>query len=424
MARRRQREDLAGTFGHMARWRPSISQTGALLGITLLVTVIPVSADGAKVKVPAAPTITNISSIRRTATTFDIKVSFTLPRSTGGAPILSTVVSAGGKSCTTWRTSRTCTLRGLRKGVRVGVAAKSRNSRGFGKSSSTVRYVVGSKAWKRPSPPPPPTTTTTTAPQVRPYDVVVPSSYSASSPAPLVILLHGYGANGSLVSGTLGFDALAQQRGFLLVRPDGTVDLQGNQFWNATDACCDFANTAIDDEAYLMAIVDKVSADFAVDQKRIYFVGHSNGGFMSYRMACNRANRIAAVAVLAGAMVDDAPKCTPANAVSILHVHGTNDGTISYGGGDILGNAYPGAEASAARWVQSNQCTGAPVTSPSALDLVSDLTGDDTSVTTWSSCSNNAEVVLWKILDGVHTPMVNTEFASRIVDFFLAHPKP
>lgn len=397
----------------------------AVIGVCVLIAgIIPMAdARAAKTVVPTSPTIVTVTSVRRSATVFDLKVSFTLPRSTGGAPILATVVSGGGKACTATRTSRTCTLRGLRKGARVSIAAKSRNARGFGKLSGSVRYVVGSRAWKRPSTPST-TTTTTTPPSTRPYDVVVPSSYSPTRPAPLIIFLHGYGADGPSVSGTLGLDSLAQQRGFLLVRPDGTTDAIGNRFWNATDACCDFANSSVDDEGYLMSIVDKVSTDYSVDQKRIYFVGHSNGGFMSYRMACNRSNRIAAVAVLAGAMVNDVSKCSPANAVSVLHVHGTSDDTIAYGGGNLLGNLYPGAETSAGRWVQSNQCTGAPVTSPSILDSVTDLAGNDTTVVTWSSCNDNAGVVLWKILGGVHTPMITPEFSSRIVDFFLAHPKP
>ena len=96
------------------------------------------------------------------------------------------------------------------------------------------------------------------------------------------------------------FRPLAEARGFLYCYPDGTIDRWGNRFWNATDACCDFGNTGVDDAGYLRGVIEEIARRFAVDRKRVYLIGHSNGGFMAYRMACQSADLIAGIASLAG----------------------------------------------------------------------------------------------------------------------------
>lgn len=72
-------------------------------------------------------------------------------------------------------------------------------------------------------------------------------------------------------------------------------------FWNATNSCCDLFHSGVDDSAYIASIIADVKSTVAVDPKRIFVVGHSNGGFMAYRMACNHAGDIAAIVSLAGA---------------------------------------------------------------------------------------------------------------------------
>ena len=121
------------------------------------------------------------------------------------------------------------------------------------------------------------------------------------------------------------FRPLAEARGFLYCYPDGTIDRWGNRFWNATDACCDFGNTGVDDAGYLRALIEEIARRFAVDRKRIYLVGHSNGGFMAYRMACQSADLIAGIASLAGTTFLDPSRCAPSEPVNILHIHGTAD---------------------------------------------------------------------------------------------------
>ena len=107
-----------------------------------------------------------------------------------------------------------------------------------------------------------------------------------------------------------------------------------------------------------MSIIDAVKAKYSVDPKRVFVLGHSNGGFMSYRMACDHADTIAAIASLAGATFDDPSMCKPSEHVSVLQIHGTADQTIKYTGDQIIGHTYPGAEKSVATWAKYDGCTG------------------------------------------------------------------
>ena len=105
--------------------------------------------------------------------------------------------------------------------------------------------------------------------------------------------------------------SFSDQEGFLYLHPDGTTDCLGDPFWNATDACCNFCGSSVDDVAFLSAVLDAIEAQFTVDPRRIFLIGHSNGGFMSYRMACEHADRVAAIASLAGATWFDPLDCGP-----------------------------------------------------------------------------------------------------------------
>ncbi len=258
----------------------------------------------------------------------------------------------------------------------------------------------------------------------RPYDVFVPSSYNAATAAPLVILLHGYTATGALQEGYFQLQPSAEQRGFLYVHPDGTKDAIGNGFWNATNACCNLGGAAVDDVAYISAIIDQVQTKYNVDPKRIYLVGHSNGGFMSYRMACDRSDKIAAIVSVAGATFADASACKPSQPVSVLQIHGTADGTINYDGGAIQGVAYPSAQGSVATWATYDGCSSTPTASATTLDLERNLDAAETSVSAYSGCPSSVAVELWTVNGGAHIPAISESFAPSIIDFLYAHPKP
>ena len=254
--------------------------------------------------------------------------------------------------------------------------------------------------------------------------VTVPANYDAGSPAPLIVLLHGYTSSGAGQDSYMGFSAIADTYGFLLVSPDGDKESGGdeNRFWNASSACCNFFQSDVDDSAYILNIINEVKADFNVDSNRVYLIGHSNGGFMSYRAAYDHSKTIAAIVSLAGASHADM-RSAPENPVHVLQIHGTSDGTIAYEGADIGGNAYPSAKDTVAQWAKYNGCE-TQATKGEVRDLVANLEGHESSVLVFNQgCKPGGSSELWTIADGSHVPAFSDTFAEQVVEWRLAHPK-
>ncbi|MFT3707361.1 MAG: prolyl oligopeptidase family serine peptidase [Archangium sp.] len=261
----------------------------------------------------------------------------------------------------------------------------------------------------------------------RPFNEVVPVSYVPGTPTPLVIELHGYTATGMTEDAYLRFSQAAQSRGFLLALPDGTIDGQGQHFWNATDACCGFGQSTVDDVAYVTAVIEDMKKRFTIDPKRIFLVGHSNGGFMAHRMACDRSELIAGIVSLAGAVWSDASMCQPTAKINVLQVHGTLDGVIYYAGGSAVVGAppFPGAETTVATWAQKNACTGSMLTAIGGdLDLEGAIIGAETSRLQFTGCPAGAAAELWKMNGASHVPAFNTTWADTVFTWMMAHPKP
>jgi len=258
----------------------------------------------------------------------------------------------------------------------------------------------------------------------RPYGLKVPAGYDAGHPAPLVVLLHGYTADGAKQAAYFRLTQEADKAGFLLATPNGTRDLMGNRFWNATDACCDWFHTGVDDVAYIDTVIDEISARYAVDPARVFVVGHSNGAFMAHRYACDRSSRVAAIVALAGMQWKDQARCSPSSPVSVLHVHGSNDGTVKYEGGTMPnGASYPGAVETVGDWARQDGCHGALSATGRRLDLDRVIAGDETVEQAYAGCPAGTDVGLWTIEGGAHTPAFNQNWADAIWAFMARHPK-
>ena len=257
----------------------------------------------------------------------------------------------------------------------------------------------------------------------RPYTIFVPGSYNKSKPAPLILALHGYTSSGDEMEKFLQLTPVAQAKGILYVHPDGAMDSTESRFWNATPACCNLTNSSVDDDKYLMSIIDEVSKKYNVDQKRIFIIGHSNGGFMAHHMACAHPDRIAAIASLAGATYDDPSACKAKQPVSVLQIWGTADATINYMGGYILDNPYPGAAKTIASWAKIDKCLMRVVPLKRTIDIESTIPGNETTVGQYQGCAKKTTVELWTMKNGFHTPNLVPTFAANVVDFLLAHPK-
>lgn len=260
------------------------------------------------------------------------------------------------------------------------------------------------------------------------FPVYIPYSYDPDTPAALIMLLHGYSETGQRQENLWRLKPLMEEFGFVYVYPDGTQDSYGNRFWNATDACCDFERTGVDDSAYLRNVLGAIEGLLNIDERRVYVVGFSNGGFMSHRMACDHADKIAAIASLAGATHLDPEACLPVEPVHILQIHGTEDEAVRYGGGNLCEFPdecwYPGAIETVEQWATQNGCTLAQTEGP-PLDLDRNLPGDETTVAKYvTDCDLGGSAELWSIVGGSHYPALSSDFNRHLIEYLFAHPKP
>lgn len=254
--------------------------------------------------------------------------------------------------------------------------------------------------------------------------LIVPASYDSTNVTPLIVLLHGYGSSGVGQDGYMKFSELVDSYGYLLATPDGTQEAGGenNRFWNASKACCNFFESQQDDSSYVMSIIETVQAQYNVDARRIYLIGHSNGGFMSYRTAYEHSDVIAGIASLAGSEATDAMPA-PAHPVHVLQIHGTADGTIAYNGSQIRGNTYPSALETVQRWAAYNGCTG-PAKIVGTMDLEATLEGLETTRSRFTDdCKLGGSTELWTIAEGSHIPAISETFSKDVVEWLLARQK-
>lgn len=257
--------------------------------------------------------------------------------------------------------------------------------------------------------------------------VVMPKIVDTRHDWPLIILLHGYGASGDLQD--LYFDASghAAELGFIIALPNGTKNKLGDRFWNAFDSCCDFENTQVDDVKFLTSLVRKIKDQVGIDENRVTFFGHSNGGYMSYKMACSSTETIAGVAVLAGSMSGDFNElCATAPPTSVLHVHGTADETVLYNGGviEFSKKSYQSASDVVGNWSKHNACQSHSMAIANVFDFVLrfQLPGFDTNSESWSQCLGKTTVELLSIEGGDHKPMFGLgggDFSKHALNFLL-----
>ncbi len=258
-----------------------------------------------------------------------------------------------------------------------------------------------------------------------PVPVYLPSTYSDGVPMPLIVMLHGYSVSGAQQEAYFRFRQHQETYGFMLAVPNGTRDFLGNYFWNATDACCDLFDSGVDDSGYLLAVIDAIKDICTVEERRVSLVGHSNGGFMSYRLACDHSGVIASIASLAGATHDDPDDCAPATTVHTLEIHGTDDVVIWYDGGYIGGDHYPGAIETAEMWAANNGCAVVADYSFPPLDLDRSIPGEETLVAKYEQdCAAGGSAELWTIVGGAHSPDLSAAFAPSVIEWLLGHPKP
>lgn len=251
--------------------------------------------------------------------------------------------------------------------------------------------------------------------------LVLPATLG-DNPLPLVMLLHGIGGSADKLDQYLGISRRVGSDRFALLLPEGTRSWIRMRFWNATPACCDFFRSGADDAGYLRALVREVERIVAVG--RIYVIGYSNGGFMAHRLACDGMPKLAGIAVLAGSSFERAERCDGAAPVSVLQMHGDEDGLVAYRGdpNPLPGRGgFPGAEETAARWARRGGCDAEAARAAGALDLERRIAGAETAVAAYGNCDAGIRVELWTISGGGHRPAFVREI-GRIVLAWLLTP--
>jgi polyhydroxybutyrate depolymerase len=228
-------------------------------------------------------------------------------------------------------------------------------------------------------------------------------------------MLHSASTSGAHQERYMKLGPVAKKLGMIYIAPDGTVGADGRRVWNAAKACCQKSGTPIDDIAYINSLIDEISQKVPVDQSRIYFVGHSNGAFMSLAFACT-TGRAAGVVSLAGAMDIDA-SCATTKPFSLLHIHGVADKTIKIDGGILNDHQYTSAAETLNRVAAINNCAASSIV-PAALskkDFDPTITGAETTVLTLDKCAK--PVTYWRIARGAHSPKLPVNYAEQILRY-------
>ena len=220
----------------------------------------------------------------------------------------------------------------------------------------------------------------------------------------MVLILHGGGGGGGNMEWLTrqGFNRIADRDGAIIVYPDGVAHR-----WNdgRSDPHGNPPDQKVDDLGFLRALPREISSSFPVDPRRIYVAGISNGGLMSYRLACDAADVFAAVAAVAANLSEElAPRCAPSRPVSVAIFNGTTDPIMPWSGGPIkvlwsARGTVLSTQDTTQRWVSLDRCA-------TALQQHDPIAGadDGTTVVPWSTpCAGKTEINLYEIRAGGHT---------------------
>ena len=228
----------------------------------------------------------------------------------------------------------------------------------------------------------------------RSYIIYIPVSYNASTAAPLVFNFHGRGSNAIQQYYYGDFREIADTAGFLVVHPEGTV-YQGGTHWNVGGFV---GGSTIDDVGFTEALLDTLINQYNINQARIYSTGMSNGGYMSFHLACELSSRITAVASVTGSMTPYTySMCNPLHPTPVLQVHGTLDATVPYNG-DTWTQSI---DEVLTYWSGHNQCD----TNPTISDIPNSNPLDQSTVKkyVYNNGLYGSTVEHFKVIGGGHT---------------------
>lgn len=272
----------------------------------------------------------------------------------------------------------------------------------------------------------------------RPARVVLPDNYPADQSEdgsedqagaklwPLIMMLHGYGSDASYHDHFLGLSArINQHGGFLALLPNGTVNSEGKHFWNGI-RCCDFDHQGPDDVTYLTSLVKEAIRTLDVDPRRVYMLGHSNGGAMTQILACEHGELFAAIASVTPGEIPSV--CAPSHPISVLEVCASEDVIVK---ADLCASVV-------GNWTTVDRCPAAPHLETSRdydcdpsrpfddnegydqwRDHNCKQEGRETEVTGWV-CKGGSQVEFWWMRGAAHNPALSPQWSDDVVAWLLS----
>ena len=165
----------------------------------------------------------------------------------------------------------------------------------------------------------------------REYIIHIPKNLTEDSP--LVFIIHGFTGSAEGISAYSDMNSIAERESFIAVYPQGTKDINGNTFFNVGYEFHD--DSTINDVSFIRELVSSLSQEFNLSRKKAFATGMSNGGDMSYLLACTSSDLFKAVAPVAGVLMKGLKdSCELNSPVPVFEIHGTAD-KISLFEGDL-----------------------------------------------------------------------------------------
>lgn len=236
----------------------------------------------------------------------------------------------------------------------------------------------------------------------RTYKVHIPKAYEKTIHAPLILAFHGGGGNSEIMANDTYYHLISksEKKGFIIAFPNGASRLSSGKLatWNAGN-CCGYARDShSDDVGFVKAVISDLQGKLAIDSKKIYAIGMSNGGMFCYRLACDLTDKFRAIASVAGS--DNYDGCNPQKSISIIHIHARDDGHVLFNGGsggfrdETKVTNFTSVPETISRWVKRDNCNSVPKRVLAKEGVYCDL---------YTGCDNNTQVMLCVTEKGGHS---------------------
>ena len=231
------------------------------------------------------------------------------------------------------------------------------------------------------------------------YLIYTPTTITNNDEAPVLFALHGYGSSAETHKAYTMHEPFANTNKAIVVYAQGykleTALTSSSSHWNVGAWTI---GSTVDDIDFINTVIDLIDDKAVINKNRIYSSGMSNGGFMSYNLACNLSSRIAAIVSVTGSFSSEMlADCNPEHPTPVMQIHGTLDPTVPFNGNSALGMVP--IETTLEFWADYNLCN--PVPEISVIDFF-DL-GMSVDHKVYKECQNNVRVELFKSSGMAHT---------------------